>query len=67
MGPPPKYLIQRKLIRSVAKKVVPKNPLLPKEYFTSLLNCWKNFGVGSKKCMDQELKFDFVINYHNKG
>jgi hypothetical protein len=29
MGPPPKYLIQRKLLRSVTKKVLPKKPLLP--------------------------------------
>ena len=29
MAPPPKYLIDRKLIRSISKKVVPKNPLIP--------------------------------------
>ena len=38
MGPPPKYLIERKLIRSICKKVVPTNPLIPQEYFTGLLN-----------------------------
>ncbi len=53
MGPPPKYLIERKLIRSISKKVVPKSPLIPPEYFTSLMNCWKTFGVGSNKCMDE--------------
>lgn len=52
MGPPPRFLIERKLIRSVVKKVVPKNPLLPQEYFTSLLDCWKTHGVGSNKCVD---------------
>jgi len=29
MGPPPKYLIERKLIRSIVKKVVPQRPLIP--------------------------------------
>lgn len=52
MGPPPKYLIERKLLRSVAKKVVPKMPLLPPEYFTNVFNCWKIHGIGSEKCMD---------------
>lgn len=29
MGPPPKYLIERKLVRHISKKVVPKAPLIP--------------------------------------
>lgn len=70
MGPPPKYLIERKLIRSVSKKVVPKNPLLPPEYFSGLMNCWKTHGVGSTKCLDDEQKYDFValwlICRHNR-
>lgn len=53
MGPPPKYLIERKLIRSVSKKVVPKNPLIPSEYFSGLVDCWKTFGLHSDKCMDE--------------
>ena len=52
MGPPPKYLIDRKLVRSISKKVVPSNPLIPGEYFTGLMNCWKTFGVGSNKCLE---------------
>lgn len=62
MGPPPKFLIERKLIRSVSKKVVPKNPLIPTEYFSNLSNCWKTYGIGSSKCMEEELMYDFV-NY----
>ena len=62
MGPPPKYLIERKLIKSISKKVIPKNPLIPPEYFSGLMNCWKTHGIGSNKCLDEELKYDFVIN-----
>lgn len=29
MGAPPKYLIERKLIKSIIKKVIPQTPLLP--------------------------------------
>ena len=60
MGPPPKFLIERKLIRSVSKKVVPKNPLLPYEYFHGLMSCWKIHGIGSSKCLDEEQKYNFV-------
>lgn len=51
MAPPPAYLVERKLIRSVAKKVVPKNPLIPKEYFVGMVTCWKIHGIGSSKCV----------------
>jgi hypothetical protein len=26
------------------------------------MNCWKAHGIGSNKCVDEELKYDFV-NY----
>ncbi len=52
MGPPPKYLIERKLIRSIVKKVVPQRPLIPPEYFSKLTDCWKKHGIGSSKCSD---------------
>ncbi len=29
MGPPPKYLIERKLIRIMSKKIIPQTPLIP--------------------------------------
>lgn len=52
MGPPPKYLIERKLIKSIIKKVIPKSPLLPLEYTNGIFDCWKNFGIGNPKCID---------------
>ena len=67
MGAPPKYLIERKLIKSISKKVIPKNPLIPQEYFSGLMNCWKVYGVGSNKCLDEELKYDFVNNLDSIG
>lgn len=60
MAPPPKYLIQRKLIRSIVNKVVPQRPLIPTEYFTKLTECWKKFGIGSAKCADEEMMYNFV-------
>lgn len=29
MGAPPKYVIDRKLIRIVSKKIIPQTPLIP--------------------------------------
>ena len=60
MAPPPKYLIERKLIRSISKKMVPKTPLMPEEYKNSLLECWRLNGVGSNKCVEEEQMFEFV-------
>jgi len=62
MGAPPKYVIDRKLIRIISKKVIPQTPLIPQEYTNGLMNCWKTYGLGSNKCVDEELKYDFVIN-----
>lgn len=61
MGAPPKYIIDRKLIKIITKKVIPQTPLIPQEYTNGLMNCWKQHGVGSNKCVDEELKYDFVI------
>lgn len=61
MAPPPKYLVERKLIRSIVKKVVPQRPLIPTEYFTKLTDCWKRFGIGSNKCSDEEMMYNFVL------
>jgi hypothetical protein len=61
MGPLPKYLMERKLIRSIVKKVVPDRPLIPTEYFTKLTDCWKVHGTGSNKCTDEEMMFNFVV------
>ena len=60
MAPPPKWLIQRKLIRAMVKKVVPQRPLIPQEYFTKLTDCWKRHGIGSAKCADEEMMYNFV-------
>ena len=60
MGAPPKYIIDRKLIRIITKKVIPQTPLIPQEYTNGLMNCWKQYGIGSNKCVDEELKYDFV-------
>ena len=51
MGPPPKYLIQRKLItKFMAEEVVPNKPLIPPYYFTRVFECWKKFGPSNPKC-----------------
>lgn len=60
MAPPPKYLVERKLIRSIVKKVVPQRPLIPPEYFSKLTDCWKKHGIGSSKCSDEEMMYNFV-------
>jgi hypothetical protein len=60
MGAPPKYIIDRKLIRIITKKVIPQTPLIPQEYTNGLMNCWKQHGIGSTRCVDEELKYDFV-------
>ena len=60
VAPPPRYMIQRKLIRAIVKKVVPNEPLIPTEYFTRLTDCWKRHGVGSSKCGDEEMMYNFV-------
>jgi hypothetical protein len=52
MGVPPKYCIDRKLIRIITKKVIPQTPLIPEEYTSGLMNCWKAHGIGSSKCTD---------------
>ena len=44
----------------MSKKIIPQTPLVPQEYITGLFNCWKKNGVGSNKCTDEELKYDFV-------
>jgi hypothetical protein len=61
MAPPPKYLVERKLIRSIVKKVVPQRPLIPTEYFSKLTDCWKKHGIGSSKCSDEEMMYNFVL------
>jgi hypothetical protein len=61
MAPPPKYLVERKLIRSIVKKVVPQRPLIPPEYFSKLTDCWKRHGIGSSKCSDEEMMYNFVL------
>lgn len=60
MAPPPKYMIERKLVRSIVNKVVPQRPLIPSEYFSKLTDCWKKYGIGSAKCSDEEMMYDFV-------
>ena len=34
MAPPPKYIIERRLIKRVCKNFVPTIPKIPEEYFT---------------------------------
>jgi len=53
MGAPPKYIIDRKLIKIISKKVIPQSPLIPQEYSNGLFNCWKTHGIGSNKCVDE--------------
>jgi hypothetical protein len=63
MGPPPKFLIERKLVRSVSRKVVPQHPLLPLEYYSNIFNCWKSYGIDDPRCLDAELQFEYVTNF----
>ena len=60
MAPPPKYLIERKLIRKFMKDYLPKHPLLPANYFSAVFDCWRRFGAGSARCKEEELQYDFV-------
>jgi hypothetical protein len=68
MGPPPKYLVHRKLMKKFMNtEVVPNKPLIPPFYFTKIFECWKRFGPGSYKCKDDELMYDFVKVITNIG
>lgn len=60
MGPPPKYLIHRKLVKKFMEDVVPRKPMIPPYYFTKIFECWKKHGPGSLKCKEDELLYDFV-------
>jgi hypothetical protein len=60
MAPPPKYLIERKLIRKFMKEYLPKHPLLPPNYFSGVFDCWRRFGASSPRCKEEELQYDFV-------
>lgn len=41
---------------------MPQRPLLPTEYFSKLTDCWKRFGIGSTKCADEEMMYNFANN-----
>lgn len=60
MGPPPQYLIERKLIRKFMKEYLPKSPLIPEHYFVSVFECWRRYGAGSPRCREQEMQYDFA-------
>lgn len=67
MGPPPQYLIERKLVRRFMKQYLPKSPLIPEHYFVGVFECWRKFGAGSPRCKEQEMQYDFVISVFKLG
>ena len=57
MAPPPKYIIERRLIKNVCKNFAPTRPIINESYFTEIFDCWRTYGVASKRCIEAEQKF----------
>ena len=60
MGPPPKYVITRKLVRHFFKKSLPKTPIIVSNEASQLFDCWKAFGIDSPKCEEFEDAFNYA-------